>query len=172
MKFKIPAALALAAALLSACATAQRIDAAGDVHALLISIRDNDQATFETHIDRPALKREIEARLMSEVAPSKGGDKGLKALGAIFAPTLADIAGDALIQPRVFRQVAEYYGYKPSTPIPGQLALSSALKALPDGRICATRKKDGPCILVFTREDGVWRLTGFEGALSELRLKT
>ena len=39
--------LALSALLLSSCATAQRYDAAGDVHALLIAIRDNDSAAFE-----------------------------------------------------------------------------------------------------------------------------
>jgi outer membrane murein-binding lipoprotein Lpp len=172
VNLKIPAAVALAAALLSGCATAQRIDAAGDVHALLVSIRDNDQAAFDAHVDRQALKREIEARLMTEVGPAKGGGGGLKALGALLAPTLADMAGEALLQPQVFRQVAEYYGYKPATPIPGQLAISSTLQALPDGRVCATRKKHGPCLLVFTRQEGVWRLTGFEGALSELHLKT
>ena len=58
--------LALAALVLSGCATAQRYDAAADVHALLVSIRDNDKAAFEAHVDRPALKRQIEGRMMAE----------------------------------------------------------------------------------------------------------
>jgi len=47
------------------------------------------------------------------------------------------------------------------------------LKPLPDGRVCATKKKDGPCLLTFTKapEDGHWKLSGFDGELSMLRLK-
>jgi hypothetical protein len=162
--------LALAALTLSGCATAQRYDAAADVHALLLSIRDDDRATFEAHIDRPALKRQIESRLLAETRkPGGGGDNPLKALGVLLAPALADIAGDALIQPRVFRSVAEYYGYGPNTKIPGPLAIGSTLKAVGEGQVCATRKKDGPCLLTFTETGGTWRLSGFEGDLSMLR---
>lgn len=154
---------------LSACATAHRLTAANDVHALLLSIRDNDRATFDAHVDRPALEREIEARLMEQGKKAKPNSLG--ALGAILAPSLAQFAGDALIQPKVFRQVAEYYGYKPDTQIPNTLAIAGSLKALPDGRVCATKKKNGPCMLTFTQQDGVWRLTGFEGDTSMLRIK-
>jgi hypothetical protein len=161
--------LALAALTLSACATAQRYDAANDVHALLISIRDNDQATFDAHVDRPALKRQIESRLMAETKASS--NDGLAALSAILAPALADIAGDALVQPRVFRSVAQYYGYDPASPIPGPLIIGGQLKAMGDGQVCATRKKDGPCLLVFTETGGTWRLSGFDGDLSMLRTK-
>jgi len=162
--------LALALFALSACATTERYDAAGDVHALLISIRENDQATFDKHVDRPALKRQIEARMLAEAR--KGGGHGLAALSALIAPALAEAAGEALIQPRTFRAVAEYYGYGPSTPIPGPLVIGGQLKTVAEGQVCATRKKDGPCLLVFTREDGVWRLSGFEGDLSMLRTKS
>ena len=161
--------LALAALTLSACATAQRYDAANDVHALLISIRDNDQATFDAHVDRPALKRQIESRLMAE--GRKAGGDSLGALSAILAPALADIAGEALVQPRVFRSVAQYYGYDPASPIPGPLIIGGQLKAMGDGQVCATRKKDGPCLLVFTESGGTWRLSGFDGDLSMLRTK-
>lgn len=161
--------LALALFVLSACATTERYDAAGDVHALLVSIRDNDQATFDKHVDRAALKRQIEARMMAE-ARKEGGD-GLAALGALIAPVLAEAAGEALIQPQTFRAVAEYYGYGANTPIPGPLVIGGQLKRVAEGQVCATRKKDGPCLLVFTREDGVWRLSGFEGDLSMLRTK-
>jgi len=162
--------LALAALVLSSCATAQRYDAAADVHALLVSIRDNDRAAFDARVDRPALKRQIESRLLGETRGAGGGDS-LKALGVLLAPALADFAGEALIQPRVFRSVAEYYGYDPASPIPGPLVIGGQLKALGDGRVCATRKKDGPCLLTFTEEGGTWRLSGFEGDLSMLRTK-
>ena len=42
---------------------------------------------------------------------------------------------------------------------------------LPDGRVCATQKKDGPCVLTFTKENGSWKLTSFDGDFSTLRIK-
>jgi hypothetical protein len=152
---------------LSACATVQKLDAAGDVHALLISIRDDDAATFDQLVDRPALKREIEGRLVARVT----SDKRLGPLAAVLAPGLADLAGETLVQPGVFRAVADYYGYRPDMKIPGRLAISQRLKELPDGRVCAVTKKDGPCLLIFTHAaDGRWKLSGFEGDPSMLRI--
>lgn len=159
--------VSLLALSLGACATAKRLDAANDVHALLISIRDNDQAAFDAHVDRPALKRELEARMTAEAKK----DSRLGPLAAILAPGLAELAGEALVQPRVFKRVAEHYGYTPQTKIPGPIAISQSLKPLPDGRMCATRKKDGPCLLMFTKDaQGHWRLSGFEGGPGELDL--
>lgn len=161
--------IAFAALTLSACATVQKLDAAGDVHALLISIRDNDRATFESLVDRPALKREIQGRLMDEASKK---DSRIAALAALLGPSVADIAGDALIQPGVFKAVADYYGYRPETKIPGRVGISSTLRQLPDGRVCAVKTKEGPCLLTFTHaQDGRWKLSGFDGELSMLRLK-
>lgn len=157
----------LVAFALSACATAQRLDAASDVHALLISIRDDDQAAFEAHVDRAALKQELQARLDKRI----GADSRLKGIAALLGPSVIDFAGDTLLQPRVFRTVAEHYGYTAQTRIPSQVELAAALKPLPDGRVCAVSKKDGPCMLMFAKEDGVWKLTGFEGDMSMLRIK-
>jgi hypothetical protein len=162
----IPTAAA-ALLMLSGCASVQKLDAANDVHKLLLSIRDNDQAAFEAHIDREALKDVIAAKVTSEA----GKDKRYGGLAAVLAPALAEFAGDSLLQPQVFKTVAAQYGYTADTKIPGPVAISSALKTLPDGRVCATRKKDGPCVLVFTKEAGAWKLTGFEGDVSMLRLK-
>jgi hypothetical protein len=58
--------------------------------------------------------------------------------------------------------VADYYGYRPDMPIPGPLSLAAALSPLPDGRVCARGRKDGPCLLTFAEEDGVWRLVAFD----------
>ena len=164
------ALLAILALVLSGCATAQRYDAAGDVHALLVAIRDNDRAAFDARVDRPALKRQIESRLLAETRKADAGD-GLTALSLLLSPVLADVAGDILVQPRVFRSVAEYYGYGPDTPIPNPLVIGAQLKSAGDGRVCATRKKDGPCVLVFTQTAGTWRLSGFDGDLSMLRTR-
>ena len=159
--------IAAAALTLAACASVQRLDAANDVHALLISIRDNDQAAFDAHVDRAALKGELQAKLGDRL----GKDKRLKGIAALLGPAVVDFAGDALLQPRVFRAVAEQYGYTPGMQIPGVVAIASVLKPLPDGRVCATKKKDGPCQLTFTKEEGAWKLTSFDGDLSSLTIK-
>ena len=160
--------IALVALTLSACATVQKLDAAGDVHALLISIRDNDRATFDSLVDRRALQREIQGRLMAEASKK---DERIAVLAALLGPSVAEVAGNALIQPNVFRAVAEYYGYTPQTRIPGQIGISTALRQLPDGRVCAVKNKEGPCMLTFTKAvDGRWKLSGFDGELSMLRM--
>ena len=160
--------IALVALTLSACATVQKLDAAGDVHALLISIRDNDRATFDSLVDRRALQREIQGRLMAEASKK---DERIAVLAALLGPSVAEVAGNALIQPNVFRAVAEYYGYTPQIRIPGQIGISTALRQLPDGRVCAMKNKDGPCMLTFTKAvDGRWKLSGFDGELSMLRM--
>lgn len=162
------ALLTVLAVALSGCATAQRYDAAGDVHALLVAIRDDDRAAFEHHIDRPALKRQIEGRILRE-SRQAGMSDGWKALGALLARPAAELAGEALVQPRVFRAVAAYYGYTPDRPLPGRLAIGSGLRPAGDGRVCAPRRAGGPCLLVFEEQRGIWRLVGFEGELSDLR---
>ena len=152
---------------LTACASVERLDAANDVHALLLSIRDNDSQTFDAHVDHEALKRQLSAQLDKRM----GENKKVRELAALLGPSVIDFADQALIQPKTFKLVAEQYGYTPSTKIPGPVAISTALKNLPDGRVCATKKKDGPCVLTFTKEQGIWKLTSFDGDFSTLRLK-
>ena len=152
---------------LSACASAQKLGAANDVHALLLSIRDNDSQTFDAHVDHEALKKQLQAQLDQRM----GQNKKVRELAALLGPSVVDFADQALIQPKTFKMVAEQYGYSSTTKIPGPIAISTTLKTLPDGRVCATKKKDGPCVLTFTKEQGVWKLTSFDGDFSTLRLK-
>ena len=162
----IVAALALAAA---SCAETQKIDAAGDIHAFLISIRDGDRAVFNAHVDRAALKVQIRARVMAEAA-KRGNASGQAAiLAVLLGGPLMDSLSDRLIQPDVFRAVADYLGYKADTPIPNQLVIAGALRNLDGGDVCAARSKSGPCVLVFRNEDGAWKLIGFEGDVGMLR---
>ena len=168
MKFLLPLIVLLTGAL-GACSTTQRLDAAGDVHALLISIRDDDQAAFEAHIDRPALRAELQARLV-ERAGRSDRTGNLSSMAAVFAGPIAEAATNAILRPRVFRAVAEYYGYRADQPIPGPLVIAGQLKALPDGRVCATRGARGPCLVTFARSDGAWRLVSFDGEASMLRM--
>lgn len=159
---------ALAFALvLAGCATTQKLGAAGDVHAFLVSIRDNDRVAFEAHIDRPALQRQLEDRLVAEArraAPSGP----LADLAQAVAGPLAQYGADNLLQPSVFRKVAIYFGYDPSKPLPGQIVIANSLRHLSDGRVCAPRGHDGPCLFTFTREEGGWKLTSFDGEMSDL----
>jgi hypothetical protein len=115
---RVRALLAAAlAATLCACAGAERLDAAGDIHAFLISVRDADQAGFDAHVDRPALKTQLRARLMADAA-RKPNALGTRLLMAAVGRPLADIAVDQLVQPDVFLAVAELYGYSPAAPVP------------------------------------------------------
>ena len=163
-------AIALVGASLSACVTPQRFDAAGDIRALLISIRDDDEATFDAHIDRVALQGQLESRIL-ERTEAAGQAPVVRNLGALLAGPISQFAVQALVHPSVFQAVAEYYGYGRDTRIPAQLTIAEAIKGLPDGRVCAVRHRGGPCVLTFAREDGGWRLVSFDGDLSLLRLR-
>lgn len=158
----------LLALLVAGCATTTRLDAAGDVHELLLAVRDNDQTAFERHIDRDALRRQIEGRLVRE-ANASSAPQALKSLGIALAQPGAAIAEAMVLQPGFLKMVAEHYGYTPDQPIPGRMAIASSLRHLDDGRVCVTRDKGGPCLLYFTERLGDWRLSGFEGELSDLR---
>ena len=146
---------------LTGCATTERLSAASDVHRLLVSIRDDDRAEFEAHVDRRALEAEIQAELVSRARDDRLPPAG-RGLGMVLSGPLARAAGGVLIRPDVFRAVADYYGYRPDTPIPGQIGLAGALTALPDGRVCAKTRKGGPCLLTFAQEEGTWRLVAFD----------
>jgi hypothetical protein len=164
------AAAMLAGAALAACATTERIEAAGDVHALLIAIRDDDHGAFDAHVDRKALEAELRDRMVAATERASQSE-AVQGFGAVLAAPLAKLAGEALLRPKVFLAVAEYYGYRADTPIPSQLIIAGALKALPDGRVCAARKHNGPCVLTFADEAGVWRLVSFDGDLNLLATK-
>jgi hypothetical protein len=152
--------------LVASCAGVDRYDAAGDVHAFLIAIRNDDAQTFNAHVDRPALKEQLKARMMLE-AERRGGAMG--ALTALVARPLVGVAVDALVQPDVFLIVAETLGYSPDAPIPSRVLIATALRRIDSDHVCAPIKKNGPCVLIFRREDDIWRLIDFQGDLSMLR---
>jgi hypothetical protein len=147
--------------ILAGCATTARISAAGDVHSLLVAIRDDDRVTFDAHIDRRALEAEIQATLVDQAKAANLGDAGA-GLGLLLSGPLSRAAGGALLRPDVFRAIADYYGYRPDTPIPGQLTLAAVLSPLPDGRVCARNHKGGSCLLTFANEGGTWRLVAVD----------
>jgi hypothetical protein len=146
---------ALLALSLGACATVQRYDAAGDIHALLISIRDNDRQAFDAHVDRPALNAQMKGVLTAEMIKRAG------ALGGLVAQGLSGIADpllDSAIQPSVFLAVAESKGYRPSQPLPGRAAIAAALRPLENDRVASSiNPADGACWCSATkRAYGAW----------------
>ena len=158
-------AVGVAACLLSACATAEKYDAAGDIRAFLVAVRDGDRPTFDAHVDKPALKTNLRARLLAAEA-SNHGVESHETLGALLAGPLVGVAVDALARPEVFRAAAELAGYGPETRIPGPLVLGQDLQSMPDERVCALVRHR--CAFVFKREDGVWKLIDFAGDLGLL----
>ena len=150
-----------ALALVSACTSAARLGAAGDIHAFLVAIRDDDKAAFNAHVDRAALKAQLRDKLAADAARR---DPALGALAVALGPPLVDVAVDKLVQPEFFREAAEALGYSPDKPLPNSFAIAEALRPIDEAHVCVVRKKDAPCIFIFTDEQGVWRLTAFEGA--------
>ena len=161
------AAPVLLAMALAACATVPKFEAAGDVHAFLVAIRDGDQQSFDAHVDRPALKAQLKSRLIAGQAQTHG-NTSWQALGAMLAGPLVDVGVDALVQPQTFRAVAIRLGYAPDQPVPNRLQIDAFLRVIGDGSVCVVTRRDGPCTLVFHNEDGVWRLVGYEGDLGRL----
>ena len=155
---RAPLAL-VAASLFAACSTVPRFEAANDIHAFLVAIRDGDRAGFDAHVDKPALKTNLKARVLGE-----GGRKdALGGVGAFLAGPLVDIAVDAAARPEVFRAVAAQYGYTTEKPLPSTLAIAALVKPLDGARACTTQRHGGPCVFIFKNEDGVWRLIDFQG---------
>jgi len=153
---------ALIAAGLAGCSTIPRFEAANDIHVFLVSIRDGDRGAFDQHVDKPALKANLKARLMTEAGHS---DK-LAGIGAFLAGPLVDIAVDAAARPEVFRAVASEYGYDPQKPLPSTLAIAALVKPLDGDRACVVARKGGPCRFIFKNEEGAWRLIDFQGHIS------
>jgi hypothetical protein len=152
--------LVLVAALLGSCATVSRLDAAGDVHALLVAVRDNDQAGFDAHIDRDALRIQLQNAIVGHAEKAKRSG-GLEAFAALIAQPLAEVAADQLLRPKVFQLAARQFGYDPDKPLPDRLNIAASLRSLDDQSVCAAKSKTGPCVLMFHKSDGVWRLSGF-----------
>jgi hypothetical protein len=159
MRFRTPPLFVLAAMLLTACTATARLSAAGDIHAFLVSIRDDDKTAFNAHVDRRALKAQLRDKLVADAAKR---DPGLAVLAAALGPPLVDLAVDKLVQPGVFREAADAFGYAPDKPLPSDFAIAEGLRSIDETHVCVARKKDAPCIFIFTDEDGTWRLTAFQ----------
>jgi hypothetical protein len=158
-----------AALALGACATADRVDAAADIHAFLVAVRDNDKVGFEQHVDRGALTRSFEYRIQAEAARADT-PKEIKIAAAALSGPAAKVAEATLVRPSVFRFVAYNLGYKPGEPLPKTIHIAAALRPVDSGRVCAAESKKSPCLLTFAREGDAWRLVSIDAPLRDLRL--
>ena len=158
--------IALAAGLAAGCATVTRYDASQDIREFLVAVRDGDRAAFDAHIDRPALKANMRARLLAAAA-GRYGAQSRETVGALAAGPLVDVAVDALVRPQVFKAAAELAGYGPQTRIPPSIGITRDVTSLGSDRVCAMVK--GKCAFIFKHEEGGWRMIDFEGDLGLLK---
>lgn len=139
----------------AACSGAQtKLDAAEDVRAFIVAVRTGDEATFEKHIDRPVLRKQV----LAQVQAALGGGEG--ALGGALASSMAEGAADQLIRPESFRMALEQAGAPARTPTAPEIA--TQLRDLNGGRVCLPRSADGPCAITFAKQADVWRLVAIE----------
>ena len=147
-----PLALLLLAGL-AACSSAQtKYDAAEDVRAFIVAVREGDSATFEKHIDRPVLRRQV----LAQVQAALGGGEIAGALGG----SLAESAADQLLRPESFRLALERSGAPARTPTAAEIA--TQLRETDGGQVCLPRSPEGPCAITFAKQGEVWRLVAIE----------
>lgn len=144
--------MALGLVLLAAgCQSAgTQLDAAQDVRAFIVAVRENDRITFEKHLDRPVLREQLLGQVRAAIGDSAGP------LGGV----LAEQAVDQLIRPESFQLALERAGAPARTPTAPEIA--TQLRVVEGGRVCLPRSKDGPCAITFARSGEVWKLVAID----------
>lgn len=146
--------LLLAALLLAGCERAgQRLDAAEDVRAFLLAVEARDRPAFDRHVDRAALKADINRQASARAADGEHA-------AALLATEQGQQLLDRLITPESFRLAVR------SAPVladrtPSAVELAAVLRPLSDDRVCLPAGTgDSPCAATFARQGGAWRLVG------------
>ena len=148
------APLFVAAALaLAACGGADvKYDAAQDIRAFVEAVQTGDSATFEKHVDRPALRAAVAAELQQALR-----EQGAGGLGAMLGQGAVEGAADRLITPQAFQFVAEQGGMKRT---PSAAEIATQLKVLDGDRVCLQAKD--ACVLTFASSGDVWKLVAVD----------
>jgi len=137
--------------LLAACSGATtKYEAAEDVRAFVVAVRENDRAAFERHVDRQALRTQVLAQLRGQAGP----------LADMLGGDLADQAADQLIRPETFRHALERSGAPARTPSAAEIA--TQLRVVEEGRVCLPRAPNGPCAITFAEQGDTWRLVALD----------
>jgi hypothetical protein len=177
MKTPIIAA-ALSIVMLSGCATGPGpSEAAADVRAFAMALRDRDMAGIEARIDRPALQGQVNGlarQIASDEIAKRTGGGGTGAILGLFgadlaAPVIERLAQRAL-QPDVLADIARRAGLTPETRLPGRTVTSLALRNVPDGRVCAPDPQTRGCLLYFGKYPSGWKLNAIDETALRARM--
>lgn len=152
-------ALAIAALSLAGCQQlTERWQAATGVHDFLAAVQAGDQAAFEAHIDRPALRASLRDRLNSAL----GAGEAKEVLGALLGSRSADSALDQMLTPESFRIIWRA-SRLPTDRVPTAAEISPFMIMQAPGQACVRRGlKSNRCALDFKNEGGTWKLVGVE----------
>ena len=141
------------AAVLSVAACQQaatQYDAAEDVRAFIVAVREGDEATFERHVDRPALREQLLGQVRAAIGDQAGP------LGGAFA----EQAVDQLIRPESFQLALKQAGAPERTPTAAEIA--TQLRVVEGGRVCLPRSQGGPCAITFAERGQDWKLVAID----------
>lgn len=149
---KALSALLAVGLLLSGCQQANtRLDAAEDVRAFLVAVRERDRTTFDRHVDRDLLRADLRRQLSARAGE---GDP----VAALLGSDQADRILDGLISPEAFNFAVEQAGpaldRTPSAP-----EIAAILKPAGENRLCLpSGGRDGPCAVTFALDGDTWKL--------------
>jgi hypothetical protein len=138
---------------LAACGGDPRKPASEDVRRFLTAVADDDRATFETLIDRPAVRADLRRQIAAV-----GRAEGVEIEGGA-----SDFALDRMIAPATLRLVEAAEG---RVQAPDATALALTLKTLDDHTVCLpAQDQTGRCLLTFRRAGGkLFRLVAMQAA--------
>lgn len=144
---------------LAACSLDVRADAAKGVARFLDAVRIGDRKAFEASIDRTALRADLRDQLAE-----LGRANGLDVEGGA-----SEFALDRRITPEAFKVVEAKTGeVVPVAPTAAQVAV--LMKVKDRAHVCLTNPGTSACVLSFTRQKGVWRLTGMQAHEMKIEL--
>jgi hypothetical protein len=151
-------ALAVTLSLAGCEQLSERWQAAQGVHDFLAAVQSGDQAAFEGHIDRPAVRESLRSGLGHAV----GGGQGAEILGDLLGSKSADRAMDQMITPESFRILWRASGL-PTDRVPTAAEIAPLLILQGPGQACVRKGlKSDRCVLDFKDEAGTWKLVGVE----------
>ncbi|HZZ69452.1 MAG TPA: hypothetical protein VFE18_14865 [Phenylobacterium sp.] len=133
---------------LSGCSLGARHSGSAAIAGFLAAVQHDDQKAFEAALDRPALRSDLGEQL-ADVGKTHAVDVG----------DASEFALDRMISPQAIRLTA-------ARVMPGWPATPTAAQIIPHMKahglhfVCLEEVSTKKCLLSFTQEDGVWRLTG------------
>ena len=154
----LAAAVALSLALAACERPQERYDAAQDIHAFLAAAKAGDEATFDRHVDREALKTQLRGEVDELLAQQPGIPAAAR--GRVL-DQLVDGFG-----PEMF-QVAIQGAGPLANRTPSAAELAAVLRAISETRVCLPSAPGAEgCAATFENQGGTWRLVAVDtGAL-------